>query len=264
MWDGELQQRRREGRCAINGWLSLPCGFAAEVMARQGWDSLTIDMQHGLIDYPAATAMLTAVSTTSVTPLVRVPWLEEGIIMKMLDAGAHGVICPMINTRADAERFAAAVRYPPQGARSFGPIRAQLIGGGDYHQHANDSILALAMIETKEAVANAEEILSVAGIDGVYIGPADLACSLGCEVSFTPTAAAVVEAIDRILAAAKKQGVFAGIHTGSADYARAMSEKGFDLVTVMSDARLMAAAAKQAVSQARAAATNDDSKTGGY
>lgn len=252
MWDSKLQQCRRAGRAAVNGWLSIPCGFSAEVMARQGWDSLVVDMQHGLIDYPAATAMLTAISTTEVTPLVRVPWLDEGIVMKMLDAGAHGIICPMVNTRDDAERLIAAARYPPLGARSFGPIRAGLIGGADYHARANDSVLVLAMIETKQAVENADAILSTPGLDGVYIGPADLACSLGCEISFTPTAKPVVNAIDRILAAAKTHHLLAGVHTGSADYARAMIKKGFDLVTVMSDARLIAAGAEAVLREMRA------------
>lgn len=242
MWNSKLQIRRRAGQCVVNGWLSIPCGFSAEVMAHCGWDSLTIDMQHGLVDYQTATAMLTAISTTNVAPLVRVPWLEEGIIMKALDGGAHGVICPMVNTREDAMRLVAAARYPPLGRRSFGPIRA-LFGHADYHQQANDSVLVLAMIETQEALQNLEQILSVNGLDGVYIGPADLACALGCEISFTPSAPPVVAAIDAILAAAKKHGMFAGMHTGSAQYANAMMSKGFDMVTVLSDARLITTAA---------------------
>ena len=117
---------------AVNGWLAIPNSFSAETMAHQGWDSLTIDMQHGVVDYQAAVAMLTAISTTPVTPMVRVPWNDPGTIMKMLDAGAYGVICPMVNTREDAETFVAAAHYPPLGSRSFGPIRALLYGGADY------------------------------------------------------------------------------------------------------------------------------------
>ena len=234
-------------------------------MARQGWDSLTIDMQHGLVDYQAATAMLTAISTTATAPLVRVPWLEEGIIMKMLDAGAHGVICPMINTRQDAERLVAAARYPPLGARSFGPIRALLCSGEDYHQRANDSVLVLAMIETREAVKNADEILSVPGLDGVYIGPADLSCSFGCVPSFTPDAPPVTQAIEHILAVAQKKGVFAGIHTGTPEYAKKMMAQGFNLVTVLSDARLLAAGAKTVLIQTRNLAASDNNhKKGTY
>ena len=247
MRDNKLRNVWRRQQCAVNGWLAIPSGFSAEVMAHQGWDSLTIDMQHGLVDYAAATRMLTAIATTGTEALVRVPWLEEGIIMKMLDAGAGGVICPMVNTRDDAERLAAATRYPPQGKRSFGPIRAQFHFGADYHQHANDSVVVLAMIETAEALENAERILSTPGLDGMYIGPADLASSLGCEISMTPTAAPVVKAIDELLALARRRKVRAGIHTGSAQYAAAMRDKGFDMVTVLSDARLMAAGAQTVI-----------------
>lgn len=247
-----LRQVWAENRCAINGWLSIPSPLTAEAMAAAGWDSLTIDMQHGITDFAAMATMLPAIAhgsrgTGGIDALVRVPWLEEGVIMKTLDAGAGGVICPMVNTRADAERFAAAVRYPPAGARSFGPFRAQLHYGADYYQHADAEVVALAMVETKQAVANAAEILAVDGIDGAYIGPADLACSLDCEPSFTPTAAPVVEAIDEIYAAAHAAGKRVGIHTGSVDYAAAMRAKGFDLVTVLSDFRLMSAGATTTV-----------------
>ena len=263
MWDEyKLQRRLRDKVGAINGWLSIPCGFSAEVMAHQNWDSLTVDMQHGLIGYADATAMLAAISTTETTPLVRVPWLEEGIVMKMLDAGAHGIICPMVNTPDDAARLVSASRYPTLGARSFGPIRASLSGGDDYHKRANDDVLVIAMIETKQALGNVDAILSTPGISGAYIGPADLACSLGCEISFAPTAKPVVNAIAQILAAAKKHGVVAGVHTGSAAYARAMLDKGFDLATIMSDARLMAAGAEAVLAEAHG--NNADKNAEGY
>ena len=113
-----------EDRAIVNGWLAIPNSFSAEVMAHQGWDSLTVDMQHGMSDYQNAVTMFQAICTTSTAPLTRVPWLEEGIVMRMLDAGAYGVICPMINKASDAERFVQACYYPPFGQRSFGPIRA--------------------------------------------------------------------------------------------------------------------------------------------
>src|SRR3954467_9765590 len=108
------------GKAAVNGWLAIPSVFSAETMAHAGWDALTIDMQHGVVDYGAAVSMLTAISTTAVAPVVRVPWLDPGIIMKMLDAGAYGIICPMVNTRADAERFVSAMCYPPRAAAASG------------------------------------------------------------------------------------------------------------------------------------------------
>ena len=131
-----------EDRAIVNGWLAIPNSFSAEVMAHQGWDSLTVDMQHGISDYQNAVTMFQAICTTSTAPLTRVPWLEEGIVMRMLDAGAYGVICPMINKASDAERFVQACYYPPFGQRSFGPIRALFSLGADYPSHANDEILS--------------------------------------------------------------------------------------------------------------------------
>jgi 4-hydroxy-2-oxoheptanedioate aldolase len=242
-----------EGRAAINGWLAIPDGFSAETMAHAGWDSLTIDMQHGVVDYQAAVRMLTAISTTGTVPMVRVPWLDPGIIMKMLDAGAYGIICPMVNTRSDAECFAAAMRYPPLGHRSFGPIRALLHAGPDYPTRANDTVIAMAMIETREALDNLDAILSVDGLDAIYIGPADLSLALGCAPRFDQDEPVVVEAIEHILARATERGVVACIHNGTAGYARRMVEKGFRLVTIASDARLMAAGAAAVLGHMRAA-----------
>jgi len=154
---------------AVNGWLRLPATFSAEVMAHQGWDSLTIDLQHGLIDYETAVGMLQAISTTRTVPLVRVPWLEPGIIMKVLDAGAYGVICPMINSAAEGREFVAACRYPPAGIRSCGPTRANIYGGPDYIANANRTIVTMAMIETRSGLDSLDEILSIEGLDAIPI-----------------------------------------------------------------------------------------------
>jgi 4-hydroxy-2-oxoheptanedioate aldolase len=197
--------------------------------------------------------MLQGISTTPTIPLVRVPWLEPGILGKVLDAGAYGVICPMINNRAEAERLVAACRYPPKGSRSFGPIRALLYGGADYAKHANDTIVVFAMIETRDALNNLDEILSVPGLDAIYIGPADLSNALGCTPTFDQTEKPVVEAIDFILAGAKKHKVVAGIHNGTPEYAQKMIDKGFQFVTIASDARLMAAKAAEVIGKMRAA-----------
>ncbi|MCF3948116.1 HpcH/HpaI aldolase family protein [Acidiphilium iwatense] len=240
-----------EGRAALNGWLSIPDGFASEVMAHQGWDTLTIDMQHGIVDYAYAVRMLTAISTTQVVPIVRVPWLDPGIVMKVLDAGVLGVICPMINSAEDAEIFTSALRYAPRGRRSFGPIRANLAHGADYPKRADDLVTGFAMIETRAALDALDAILAVPELDAIYIGPADLALSLGAEPRFDPVDPVVTGPIEHILARAKHHGKRAGIHTGSASYARAMVEKGFDFVTIGSDARFMAAGAARAVADFR-------------
>ena len=147
-------------------------------MAHAGWDSLVVDMQHGMIDYQMMVTMLQAISTTNTVPLVRVPWNDPAHIQKALDAGAYGIICPMINNRAEAEKFVGSCRYAPLGYRSSGPIRASLYGGADYHMKANDIVLAFGMIETAEAMENLDEIMSVKGLDAIYVGPSDLSISL--------------------------------------------------------------------------------------
>ena len=262
MRENRIKTIWKQGQAAVNGWLAIPNVFSAETMAHAGWDSLTIDMQHGVVDYSAVLTMLTAVSTTAAIPLVRVPWLDPGIIMKVLDAGAYGVICPMINSRSDVERLVGAMRYPPKGQRSFGPIRAFLYAGADYPQHANEAMLAFAMIETRQALENLDDILSVDGLDAVYIGPSDLSLALGCTPKLDQDEKPVVEAIDHILARARKHGIVAGIHNATPDYARRMIAKGFQFVTVGSDARLMAAGAQQVVAAMRASPVKP--AVGGY
>lgn len=247
MRENQLRRLWAEGRAAVNGWLSIPSAFSAETMAHQGWDSLTVDMQHGVVDYQAAVNMLTAISTTQTVPIVRVPWLEPGILMKALDAGAYGVICPMVNNREDCERFVAATSYPPLGTRSFGPIRALLYSGPDYQVHANDTVVRFAMIETAEALDNLDEIMTVPGLDAIYIGPSDLSLALGCKPEFDDVDKPVAEAIELILARAKQHGLRAGAHNMTPEWASRRITMGFDLVTIASDSRLMAAGAKQAV-----------------
>ncbi len=171
MRENRLRSIWKSGGAAVNGWLAIPASFAAETMAHQGWDTLTIDLQHGVVDYQAMVTMLQAISTTPTVPVVRVPWLEPGILMKTLDAGAYAVICPMVNTREDAQRLVSYTHYAPRGTRSFGPVRANLYGGADYFEHANDTIVTFAMIETAQALDNLDAILSVEGLDAVYIGP---------------------------------------------------------------------------------------------
>jgi 4-hydroxy-2-oxoheptanedioate aldolase len=249
----------QSGGAVVNGWCAIPSAVSAETMATQGgFDSVTVDLQHGLVDYQSALGMLQAISQTDVTPLCRVPWLDNGIIMKMLDAGAYGVICPMVNTAEDAKAFVAACSYAPDGIRSFGPTRAVVYAGADYAQHANATILKLAMIETAQALGNVEAIVAVPGLSGVYIGPSDLGLSLGHVPKLDQTEPEVVVAIEKIRDAAKRQGLFAGIHCLSPEYAARMIAEGFDLVTLASDNRLLAQAASDGVAAIRGAASGTD------
>lgn len=245
MRENRLRTLWRADQPAVNGWLAIPNSFAAEVMAHQGWDTLTIDLQHGVIDYQTMVTMLQAISTTPTVPLVRVPWLEPGTVMKALDAGAYGVIAPMVNTREEAQKLVAYTHYAPRGTRSFGPVRALLYGGADYPQHANDTIVAFAMIETAQALDNLDAILSVEGLDAIYIGPSDLSLALGCKPVFDDVEPKVAQAIDHIVERARAHGVAAGIHNGRPDVALARIAKGFRFVTVSSDARLLAAGSQE-------------------
>jgi len=254
MRPNRLREIWKSGGAAVNGWLAIPSSFSAETMAHQGWDTLTIDLQHGVVDYQAMVGMLQAISTTPTVPIVRVPWLDPAALMKTLDAGAYGVICPMINTREDAQKLVAWTHYAPRGSRSFGPIRALLYGGADYPQHANDTVVTFAMIETAGALDKLDDILSVEGLDAIYIGPSDLSLALGCRPVFDDVDPPVQQAIDHILARAKAHGVVAGIHNGDPNVALGRIAKGFQFVTVGSDARLMAAGAQQVIGKMRAQA----------
>ncbi|MBP5988556.1 MAG: 2,4-dihydroxyhept-2-ene-1,7-dioic acid aldolase [Piscinibacter sp.] len=251
MRENRLRTLWSEDKAAVNGWLAIANSFCAETMAHQGWDTLTIDLQHGVVDYQAMVGMLQAISTTATVPIVRVPWLEPGIIMKTLDAGAYGVICPMVNTREEAQRFVAYTSYAPKGTRSFGPVRALLYGGADYPTQANDTIVRFAMIETAQALDNLDAILGVEGLDAIYIGPSDLSLALGCKPQFDDVEPKVAQAIDHIVARAKAHGVVAGIHNGRSDVAKARIARGFRFVTVSSDARLIAAGSQQVLAEMR-------------
>jgi 4-hydroxy-2-oxoheptanedioate aldolase len=239
MRTNRLRDTWAAGEPAIGGWCSIGSSFTAEVMANMGWDCVTVDAQHGLIGYTEMLAMLQAISTTETTPLVRVAWNSPGEIMRALDAGAAGVICPMISTPDEAATFVGACRYPPDGYRSSGPTRAALLHGPDYVHRANAEVIALAMIETREGFENAEAICATPGLDGVYIGPADLSLALGGPPGQDSQDPMRLAAFDRILKACRKAGIGAGVHTASVAYSQQMLSLGFDLVSVGADIRYL-------------------------
>ena len=239
----------QNNKACINGWLSIPNSFTAEAMSKMGWDSITIDMQHGLNDYNTSISMLQVIANSNAVALTRVPWNEPGIIMKMLDLGVMGVIAPMINTKKECEDFVSYCNYSPRGQRSFGPMRAQLVYGSDYYDNANDQIISLAMIETKEAVENIDEILSVPNLTGVYIGPGDMSSSYGFKPQFDVKEDPVYANIKMIAKKAMKNGKIAGIHNGTVKYAKEMIEMGYKFVTVSSDFRSMSTHAQNIVNE---------------
>lgn len=240
------------GKAVVNGWLAIPSAFTAEVMAQCGFDSVTVDMQHGIQDYQSMVTCFQAMHGHPVTPMVRVPWNEPGIIGKALDGGAAGVICPMINTKKEAEAFIAACKYPPAGTRSNGPIRAGMYGEPtSYQKTANDETLCIPMIETKTAIKNLDAILDVEGIAGIYVGPSDLGFSYGLPPILNRKEPEILKIYDKIIKECAKRGIFPGIHTGGAEDALNCLRMGFKMVTVSSDISLMAAFAKASVAQTR-------------
>jgi 4-hydroxy-2-oxoheptanedioate aldolase len=244
------------GKAVVNGWLAIPSGFSAEVMAQCGFDSVTVDMQHGVQDYLSMVQCFQAMQAHPITPMVRVPWNEPGIIGKALDGGAYGVICPMINTKAEAEAFVQYCKYPPMGTRSNGPIRAAMYGEASaYQTTANTETLAIPMIETKTAIENLTDILDVPGIAGVYIGPSDLGFSYGLTPKLDRDEPEMLAIYDKIIAECAKRGIFPGIHTsGGADAAKCL-KRGFKLVTLANDSGLMMMGAKTHIAEARSALT---------
>lgn len=247
-----LKKRLQAGKACVNAWLAIPDGFSAETMAQCGWDSVTVDMQHGVQDYQSMVRCFQAMDRHPVTPLVRVPWNEPGIVGKVLDAGAWGVICPMVNTQAEAKALVSYCLYPPKGKRSNGPIRAGAYGEATpYQATANDEVLVIPMIETQEAIDNIEAILDVPGISGIYVGPSDLGLSLGLKPIQDREEPQILAIYDKLLAETKKRGQFAGLHNATAGYAAKMIVKGFRFVTIANDSGLMAKAAREAVNQTR-------------
>ncbi len=257
-----LRELARAGAPILNAWLAIPSAYSAEVMGHQGYDSVTVDLQHGMIGFDAAVAMLQALSSTPAVPLARVSKCDYALVMQLLDAGAYGIICPMVSSAREARDFVSYCRYPPAGQRSFGPARGLLYGGPDYFAKADGEIMALAMLETREAVAEADAILATPGLDGIYVGPNDLCLAYGKQPSpetDDPEVAGVIVDLARRTRAA---GKVAGIFCSSGNAAGRRIAEGFGMVTPGNDVALLARASKEAIAAARSEAAKPPSKTG--
>ena len=245
-----------EGNIALNGWLNIGHSFSAEIMSSQDFDSLTVDGQHGPLDYTALLPMMQAMRASGKTLMARVPWRDPTWIMKFLDAGAMGIICPMINSGAEAAEFVSYLRYPPHGQRSWGPTRAMLAHPGYDKDEANDAILAFAMIETSEALKNLDDIAATPHLDALYIGPSDLSIGMSngaLKPGLDREEPEVIDTLHHIVAVAKKHGIRTALHCGSAEYAVRAAKWGFDLLTVGADSALLTQAAASTVSKVRGA-----------
>ncbi|CAA9446244.1 MAG: 2,4-dihydroxyhept-2-ene-1,7-dioic acid aldolase (EC [uncultured Rubrobacteraceae bacterium] len=240
-----------EERTAFGLWLTIPDSFSAEIMAGADVDYVCVDQQHGVVDYTAMVPMLQAVKAAGAAPIARVLSNDPYQVMKSLDAGALGVIVPLVNNAEEAARVVAACRYPPRGIRSYGPIRAAGVIGSKDPEDLTREVLCIVMVETLEGLEKVEEIAGTPGVDGIYIGPADLALSLGLPPTAKIAEEAHVEAVRKIREVCKEHGIAAGIHATSGEWARKHAEAGFDMVTVAADASLLEDAARREVAAAR-------------
>lgn len=229
---------------SLGGWCHIPGGYAAEVMAAAGFDWILIDRQHGLIGEAEMFDMLRALSISGATSFVRVSRADHGEIGRALDAGAHGVIVPQIDSVEEARLVARACRYAPAGARSIGPTRAKLYGRGD-PRAADASVICLPMIESRAGLAAAEAIAAVEGVDGLFVGPADLALDTGLE------GAALDDALRRVATVCRDAGKLAGAFGMGAARIEGWIELGYRFLAVDSDATFLLGAAKAALSEAR-------------
>ena len=242
-----LKERWEAGETTLNAWLNIPSSWSAEIIANCGFDSVTIDLQHGLHTTETAMQMTQAIENQGAMPFARLPWNDEIWTQRMLDAGIVGVICPMINTKAECEKFVDSCLYPPLGCRSYGPTRPRLSLGPDYVTFANDYILSFAMIETAEALENIDAILSVPHLTGIFVGPSDLSFSINGEFGL-PLDTSVFESI---LSKTKEVGKFAGIWCGSAEFAQSMKALGYNFITLRHDSSLLTSAAQEIINQVK-------------
>jgi len=245
-----IKEKCTRGETITNAWLSIPDSWTAEIIANTGFDVVTIDAQHGLAtDLTTILPMLQALSGSQSVPFVRLPENNPAFVMRMLDAGAIGLICPMINTAEDTENFVRSTKYHPQGNRSLGPIRSKLVYGKDYFKVANDLTMCFAMIETPEALRNLKEIAKVPNLDGLYVGPWDLSLSLGFEklADFKDPEFLVI--LKEILIVCQENNLIPGIHATSPEDARISSELGFKFITIVNDSSALVNATKEALSK---------------
>jgi 4-hydroxy-2-oxoheptanedioate aldolase len=240
-----------EGRTAFGLWSVVPGSVGAEILAEAGVDYVCVDQQHGVIDYDSMVPMFQAIRGGGAAPITRVLSNDPFLIMKALDAGAWAVIVPLVNSAEEAARAVSACRYPPRGMRSFGPVRAANVIGSRDPEELGGEVVCLVMVETREALERVEEIAATPGLDGIYVGPSDLALSLGLPPTLEVAEDEHADAVRRISEACHERGIAAGIHSPSGDWARRHAEAGFDLVTVATDAPLLRGAALRELTVAR-------------
>ena len=247
-----VRTRWAAGEPAFALWLLLEGAGAAATAAAAGPDAVVVDLQHGRATIQDLPHVLAAIEPTEAVPFVRASWNDPAELMRVLDLGARGVICPMVGSRAEAEAFVVACRYPPAGTRSYGPIRATFGAGREQTEAAEASILLFAMIETADGLAAVDEIAATPGLDGLFVGPADLSLATGLETFADLTDPELLKLLDPIVEAADRHGIVAGVHAPAPPRAAEMAARGFRLVSCAVDEDLLGAGAADAVRVARA------------
>ncbi len=251
MRPNQLKQLHAQGKTCLMAWQQVPSALQAEILGHSGVDAVCVDLQHTQIDVETASTLIQAVSSTPAVPVVRVSSNSFAEVNKVLDQGAYGVIVPLINSAADAARFVNACQYPPAGQRSWGPLRGLLYGGEDYFEHANQTILKLGMIETREGLSNLDAILAVEGLDGIFVGPGDLSISLTGRPSINFEQGEVAQAFVTLVQRTHAHNKYAGIFCPSVDMGKAMQALGYDMIVIGPDLGMLSAEVKRRVEALR-------------
>ena len=249
-----LSTRIRSGSPVLSAWCGIPEPGIAGLLAREAFDAVTLDMQHGAVDVSGVFRALPLIAAAGKPALVRIPVGEFATASRVLDAGASAVIAPMINTVEDARLFGSFVKYPPVGDRSWGPHGALSLTGsqpGDYLAQANGFCLSFAMVETRESLGRVDDILAAPGLDGIFLGPSDLSLALSGGARINPLMAEVDHALDHAFARARAAGKLIGVYAGTGERASQVVEKGFDLVAVASDTLMLRSGAQATLKAAR-------------
>lgn len=249
-----LIEQWQRGEATIGVWCSIASSFTSETAASVGFDYACVDLQHGVVDYADMVPMLQSIRLHGSTPIVRVSWPEPWLVMQALDAGAFGVVVPLIETAEQAARVVAACRYPPDGNRSFGPTRAAIAHATEQPEDLA-KVACIVMIETRTALDNLDEIAATPGVDAVYVGPSDLAMALGVHPRPSQPHAGHEAEIQRILDSTARHGVVAGIHCRDGSVARRRLEQGFKMVTVGNDIAFLTWALRDALAEAKSASS---------
>ena len=241
------KEKLQRGEPSIGTWISTGDPIVAEILAHAGFDWLTVDMEHNAIDMERLLTCFYAITTTDTVPFVRVPWNDPQVLKRVLDIGAYGVVVPNIKSPEEAELAIRACRYAPEGFRGVGGIRGRFYGGPDYYEKANEEIAVVLMIEDGEAVRRIAEICNVPGIDALFIGPNDLASSLGVPTGYDNPHPDHKAAVRQVLETGKRFNVPVGIHCGSAEEVNRRIEEGFLWLPIISDARFLTSAVSDAL-----------------